>query len=200
MKYSEYTHMSNQGQTIRDSAAASVAEVEYLLAQFWAFRRVLSQARVQRAAFHPEDKLLTACVLEALQRDIILGLCRLEDDKSREGLRSCKDEVRRKYGQTTAEEFQRAISSFNDALRLHDIKQAHRNRYIAHLNLPAAEQPKAGPMEMEIMGLLNQVSDILKSIDCAPNSTHQIEAFAIDLSLTANAAICDMEGTIGSQR
>lgn len=171
--------MSNQNQTIQEAAAASVSEVEYLLTQFWAFRRIFGQARLQKAPLHPEDKLLTACVLEALQRDIIMGLCRLEDDKSKEGLRSCKDAVRQGLGQTKADDFLRSISRFNDQLRALDMKQSHRNRYIAHLNLPAKEQPKTGPLEIELGDLLTMAIEILSSIGCKANSSYQTEGVTI---------------------
>ena len=162
----------NDFQLIKTAAASSVAEVEYLLAQFWAFRRILGQARTAQQSLHPEDKLLTSCVLEALQRDLILGLCRLEDDKSKEGLRSCKAAIKQVYDQLKVNEFQKGIADLNAKLKTIDLKQSHRNKYIAHLNLPASEQPKTGPLESEIEDVINAVMELLESIGCRPNSSY----------------------------
>lgn len=181
--------MKKQHQTIQEAAAASVAEAEYLLAQFWSFRRILDQARQQQATFHIEDKLLTACVLEALQRDILMGLCRLEDSSSSFGLRKCKDTVQRVFGQTAMDDYMKSISQLNDELKKHDLKQSHRNRYIAHLSLPANEQPRNGPMESEIGDMLKIVTNILASISCAPNSSLQFNGCTVDVGVEANASL-----------
>ena len=180
---------SDENLDIPYAAAASVSEVEYLLSQFWAFRRIFGQARQQQLAFHVEDKLLTACVLEALQRDIIMGLCRLEDKNSKEGLRGCKDAVRKAHGQTRTNDFMKSISRLKDELKALDLKQSHRNRYISHLNLPFDEQPKSGSLEIEIESLINLVIEILESVGCTPNSSYQCEGVTIEMGVTANALI-----------
>jgi len=177
-------------QIIEQRAEPSKQEMQYLLTQFWAFRRLMSQAVNLRGSLHPEDKVLFACALEAIQRDIISGLCRLEDPLSDNGLRSIMYKpIKVGIPQGLADSFNAAIGSFNDQLKQDSLKTSHRNKYIAHLNLASLAPVAEAPMEATLRNLLKEALAILDLINCCPEGVLRVADSDVKVGLDDNATL-----------
>lgn len=177
-------------QVIEQRAEPSKQELLYLLTQFWAFRRLMSQAVNLRGTLHSEDKVLFACALEAIHRDIISGLCRLEDPCSQNGLRSIMEKPT-KVGipQSLADSVNIAIKNFNDNLKQESLKTEHRNKYIAHLNLASDVAVAETLMEGTLKSLLKEALAILDLIKCCPEAVLQVAGSDIKVGLDDSATL-----------
>lgn len=114
-------------EAVRDEIAGLLLNMNYLNRRIARLRQTLDQ-------FAPEDWVEEIAFLESMERDIIMGLCRL-DEEGRDvySLRAYRQEVLAGEGdQARTRAINRAIEEYRRAVN--PIKVKCRNRYIGHLS------------------------------------------------------------------
>ena len=119
---------------IDDSKAAIQEQVHLLLINLHYFLNRIDAARCRRDQLTDEQKLGEVVFLEAMEREIIMGLCRLDEDGSdKVSFRGLKKEI---LGQPcdagTQKHLTDKVAEYRDSIN--NVKQQCRNKYIAHLS------------------------------------------------------------------
>lgn len=147
--------------TLKEELIKIQDEVHSLLFNFYYFQERIGYAREQRSRLTDEQKFGEVAFLEAMERELMMCLCRLdEDDKTKTSFRSvAKALCEGSLPSSRQKEISSKLKGYRKAINI--VKTKCRNNYIAHLANQwegyMDKRPELGPL----VNLAVELGDIL---------------------------------------
>jgi len=157
-----------------------LSDLQSILITYRAYNNVIDQWKNKTIPNTQKNHLLTCAVMESLERDMIVALCRLDDDKNLSFRTVMRNSSDYDLSNDDVKKISKAIASYRKAIN--PIKTQNRNKYIAHLS--KAFDGSLPPV-VDLKPLLRHAID---TMSCVLNSKINWE---IELSDTGDKIILD---------